>query len=144
MKKAILPIIALSILACSTAEAATGQSVIERGGYTIYFSTGWASMPYRDLQIPRRGTKITKISWDYKDYMNGYDTQDVELCYRRQYSNYDFKCLNISSSNVGNTNTFNDFDARGELILRYTLVGGSYSARWDYDVKNTITIDYKY
>ncbi|TMP31034.1 flagellar protein FlhE [Pseudoalteromonas rubra] len=144
MKKAILPLCLAAAAVSGSTFAATGQSVIERGGYTIYFSTGYASMGYRDLKIPRSGTKITKVSWNYHDYTNGYDNQKVELCYRRQYSNYDFKCMDISSSNSGSVDYFDGLEARGELVLTYTLEGGSYHAYWDYDVKNTITIDYTY
>ena len=134
----------LSICVTTAASATVDFWEEENTNYTIYFDGGWTESYYYNLQTPRNGAEIINVEWEYFDFDNGFTTQTVYLCYRQPYSNSDFTCLDISSSPIGAINHFDGFDARGTMVLRYTLIGGTYYAYWNNSVKNKIKVTYDY
>ena len=66
--------------------ADTNSYEVKFSGNTVYrsktHSSNWTFTP---SSVPRYGTKIKKVTWDYQDYQNGFSVQDVELCYIKQY-----------------------------------------------------------
>lgn len=134
------------VLFCFTtaASAATAFWEKQEPNYTIYFDGSFTQSLFYDLQTPRLGTQITNVEWEWFDFENNFDVQTVDLCYRRPNTSSDFACIDISNSPVGSTNHFNGYDARGIMVLRYTLTGGTYFAHWDNNVVNTIKVTYDY
>ena len=128
----------------TAATAATGFWEKKETNYTIYFDGSFTQSLFYDLQTPRLGTQITNVEWEWFDFENNFDTQTVDLCYRKPNTSSDFTCLDISSNPVGSTGHFNGFDARGTTVLRYTLTGSTYFAHWDNNVLNTIKVTYDY
>ena len=124
----LLSIVLLSICLTTTASATVDFWEEEHTNYTIYFDGGFTESSYYNLQTPRNGAEIINVEWEYLDFDNGFTTQIFDFCYRRPCTIGDFICLDVSSSSSGATSNFYGFDARGAMILRYTLNGGTYYA----------------
>lgn len=142
----LLSIVLLSFSLTAAALATVGSWEEERANYTIYFDGGFTDSLYYNLQTPRRGAEIINVEWEYFDFDNGFANQKVDLCYRKPHSGSfsDFTCTDISGNSTGATNHFDGLDARGTMVLRYTLEGGMYYAYWDNSVKNKIKVTYDY
>ena len=126
----------------SAAHAADDFWEHTRLGYTIYFSGGYATTPFNPpSSVPRRDAEITDVSWDWNTIPNGHTSEEVELCYRKQYSSSDFLCIDISAAQNDNSDAFDGFNARGTFHLRFTLVGGAYST---IRTAGTVRVDYSY
>lgn len=105
-------------LLSSAAHAADDFWEHMRLGYTIYFSGGYATTPFNPpSSVPRTDAEITDVSWDWNTIPNGHTSEEVELCYRKQYSSSDFLCIDISAAQNDNSDAFDEFNARGTFDL---------------------------
>ena len=129
----------------STAFAAEDFWENTRLGYSIYFSGGYATTPFNpDSSVPRRNTEITSVAWNWNSIPNNNTSESVELCYRREYSNVDLRCLDISSAKNDFSDAFDGLDARGRFYMRFTIAGGTYPAYSTSRTADTVRVDYKY
>ncbi|WP_438864407.1 hypothetical protein [Neptunicella sp.] len=131
-----------SLLGATSAYAQTGSWEEERPRYTIYGSGGYAETLFYNLQTPRTGIHITNVEWNWVGYSNGFDSQTVEICYRTPSGYNDVLCFDISDLQTGQLSGFNGYDPRGTIVLRYTLVGGTYYAYGTSGADDIITVTY--
>jgi hypothetical protein len=72
MKKTLLTLalLAPTLLVPTVASAATGSYTATSNPSTIYGDGDWSRAMFMNSSAPRRGAKITKVSWAYK---SGYE-----------------------------------------------------------------------
>lgn len=127
--------------------AATGTWQNEKGVGTIFgpdeIRSTWF---YTPSFYPYSGPKITRVTWSFSNYENGYDSQAVDLCYIERYKTEPNLCIDVSDYNQGYVEEyFDNRDAHGSFVLRYSLKGGYYPAFWSSSTpKNLIKVDYTY
>lgn len=139
MKKIIA---VLFVLFSSSVMATNAFWEKSRVGYTIYFTGGFAETPFNDLNVPRYGTSITNVSWDWNQLP--VTTNVVKLCYQKVYSSTKYPCIEITEDQQGNSDIFNGLDARGTFQLKMTGYGGTYPVYSSQRLADTIRVDYSY
>lgn len=126
MKKAILICAMLGFAAQS--HAVVGSWSKQTAHYPIYFSGGYAEMPFNaPASMPTLTSFVTSVSWQWQSYGNGSSSEIVLICYSKKYSNVIGNCNRINAQQ-GSTSVFNGFDASGKFWIKHTLTGGNYPA----------------
>lgn len=112
--------------------------------YTVYMSTGWATMPFSPpSSVPISGTSVTSVDYRWARYNNGNTLEVVELCYSQPYSSVIGYCQNISLNQTGTTHAFDGFSARGQFWIRHTLTGGTYPA-YPNGITDTVLVNFRF
>ena len=80
MKKAILICAMLGFAAQS--HAVVGSWSKQTAHYPIYFSGGYAEMPFNaPASMPTLTSFVTSVSWQWQSYGNGSSSEIVLICY---------------------------------------------------------------
>lgn len=128
--------------AAAQTHAEVGSWTKQTMHYIIYFSSGYAEMPFYASPPMLSGKSfITGVSWNWTGYGNGNTSRIVRICYSTKYSMTLVGCQNISNSPQGSTNAFNGIDASSRFWIRHDIVGGSYPAI--SHTGDSITVTYK-
>jgi len=93
--------------------------------------------------------KIKEVSWQYTDYTNGAEKQNVELLYAEPYDPDQItnrkNWKDISEKSVGETPEFNHlkFGPGASFMIKFRLEGGYYPAKAP-NTPATISVKYQY
>ncbi len=127
MKKIILMCAMLGFAAQS--HAVVGSWSKQTAHYPIYFSGGYAEMPFgAPTSMPTLTSFVTSVAWQWTGYGNGNTSRVVQICYSKKYSYTLERCRDISAFPQGSTHAFDGLDASGKFWIRHTINGGSYPA----------------
>ncbi|MAC45575.1 MAG: hypothetical protein CMI12_01800 [Oceanospirillum sp.] len=133
-----------AILICFSSFALATDASWEKSrvGYTIYYSGGYAETPFNDLNVPRYGTSITNVTWDYNELPA--TNTIVKLCYQKQYSHSNYECIDITGAPQGNSDSFNGLDARGTFQLYMRAFGDNFPIYSTQRLPDTVRVDYNF
>lgn len=127
MKKIILMCAMLGFAAQS--HAVVGSWSKQTAHYPIYFSGGYAEMPFNAPTSMQTLTSfITSVTYQWTGYGNGNTSRVVQICYSKKYSTTLERCIEITSASQGITHNFDGLDASGKLWIRHRISGGTYPA----------------
>lgn len=115
--------------AAAQTHAEVGSWTKQTAHYPIYFSGGYAEMPFSSPTSMRTLTSfVTSVSYQWTGYGNGNTSRVVQICYSKKYSTTLERCIDITSAPQGVTHNFDGLDASGKFLIRHRISGGTYPA----------------
>ncbi|HNX71999.1 hypothetical protein [Rivihabitans pingtungensis] len=127
MKKWIL--ICAMLGAAAQTHAVVGSWSKQTAHYPIYFSGGYAEMPFNaPTSMPTLTSFITSVTYQWTGYGNGNTSRTVQICYSKKYSTVISNCWDISNRQQNTIHNFDGFDASGKFWIRHQIWGGTYPA----------------
>ena len=127
MKKIILMCAMLGFAAQS--HAVVGSWSKQTAHYPIYFSGGYAEMPFgAPTSMPTLTSFVTSVSYQWTGYGNANTSRIVEICYSAKDSTTIGRCQTISDRQQAVIHSFDGLDALGKFWIRHRIFGGSYPA----------------
>ncbi len=142
-----LPLILSAFLSLSVpfnALASSNSWEDTRLGYTLYAEGSESSTPFSGgIDVPNYNTSITNVSWEWHPVWSA-EITEVELCYIKQYTYDDYRCIDITSEQQSDTGAFDGLSAKGQFYMRFITYGGSYPIYPSYRIEDTVRVDYIY
>lgn len=115
--------------AAAQTHAVVGSWTKQTAHYPIYFSGGYAEMPFSSpTSMPTLTSFVTSVSYQWTGYGNGNTSRVVQICYSKKYSTTLERCIEITSAPQGVTHNFDGLDASGKFLIRHRISGGTYPA----------------
>ena len=115
--------------AAAQTHAVVGSWTKQTAHYPIYFSGGYAEMPFSSpTSMPTLTSFVTSVSYQWTGYGNGNTSRVVQICYSAKYSATIGRCHNISDRQQATIHNFDGLDASGKFWIRHQIWGGTYPA----------------
>jgi hypothetical protein len=143
----VTAMLAALLLGASPSFAATSYWTISKTHVTVWANGNYGQNTFQKAQTSLPPSPvITSTVVTVTPYSNGFTTDTVQICYWLQYTSTDYICyanFNITSTTTRTISSFNGQSAKGTVVVRHYLTGGTYPA-YGGTAQDSVTVNYQY